>query len=530
MNGSSLICSLRKEVEMARKFMLFILLTLVTVPALAHVDTAWVRRYDGEAGADDIAIDVAVGNSDTVYVTGRSYRTLLNRDFATIKYDPDGDSVWVNLYNGPYDGFDDAYDVTVDLYGYVYVTGESAGDAGQMPGDWATLKYKPDGDTVWTRRWHVADERAYAIAVDGDGNVYVTGGCRETTSDLWTAKYSATGDSLWMTGYDGPEEQSEDRPAHRAMVTDDSGYIYVTGQCNGLSGAGGEPARGDYVTVKYRPNGEIAWTKTYSGPGDSIDFATDIALDGSGNIYVTGYSFGNGTGKDYATIKYRPSGDTAWLRRHNGPGDGDDAAHAIAVDGSYNVYVTGNHYDPRKRNDYATIKYDSGGTPLWTKTYHAGEDDRANDIVVDGGGNVYVTGTSYSNQTDYDYATIRYNPDGTEAWVERYDGPAGGEDFAEAIALEDSNHIHVTGWSDGGFDYDYATINYVQFLCGDASGNGQIDQGDIVYLLNYLYQQGSPPDPIQAGDCNMDGIVDQGDVVYLLNYLYYEGPAPCDVD
>ncbi len=77
------------------------------------------------------------------------------------------------------------------------------------------------------------------------------------------------------------------------------------------------------------------------------------------------------------------------------------------------------------------------------------------------------------------------------------------------------------------------TLSFIvqTYLSGDASGDGVIDLGDVVYLINYLYKDGDPPNPPEAGDCNCDEIVDLGDVIYLINYLYKEGPAPltgCD--
>src|SRR4030066_122416 len=83
-----------------------------------------------------------------------------------------------------------------------------------------------------------------------------------------------------------------------------------------------------------------AWVASYNGPGNYDDYASALAVDASGNVYVTGRSW-SGTSYDYATIKYDSNGDTLWVRRYNGPGNGFDEAIALAVDNSGNVYVTG---------------------------------------------------------------------------------------------------------------------------------------------------------------------------------------------
>jgi hypothetical protein len=106
---------------------------------------------------------------------------------------------------------------------------------------------------------------------------------------------------------------------------------------------------------------DTAWVRRYNGPGDSTDYARAIAVDGSGNVYVTGYNLGSGTDRDYATIKYDPNGDTAWLRRYNGPGNSEDNAYAIAVDSSGNVYVAGYSDGTETYRDYATVKYYPNG-------------------------------------------------------------------------------------------------------------------------------------------------------------------------
>jgi hypothetical protein len=61
---------------------------------------------------------------------------------------------------------------------------------------------------------------------------------------------------------------------------------------------------------------------------------------------------------------------------------------------------------------------------------------------------------------------------------------------------------------------------------GDANGDGIIELGDIVYLINYVFRGGDPPCPMEAGDANCDGIVELGDIVYLINYVYRSGPPP----
>jgi hypothetical protein len=65
-----------------------------------------------------------------------------------------------------------------------------------------------------------------------------------------------------------------------------------------------------------------------------------------------------------------------------------------------------------------------------------------------------------------------------------------------------------------------------QFVRGDCNGNGTVEAGDVVYLINYLFKNGPPPDPLEAGDANCDSLVEPSDVVYLINYLFREGPPP----
>jgi len=163
------------------------------------------------------------------------------------------------------------------------------------------------------------------------------------------------------------------------------------------------------------------WVARYNGPDNGEDRAQDIAVDGSGNVYVTGYSEGSGTGYDYATIKYNTTGKLLWAKRYNGPGNSSDWPWAIAVDGPGNVYVTGYSWGSGTEYDYATIKYNTNGKLLWAKRYNGPGNARdwAQAIAVDGSGNVYVTGRSEGSGTGIDYATIKYNTSGKQLWVKR---------------------------------------------------------------------------------------------------------------
>jgi len=514
---------------MTKKLHLLAILLLVSIPVFAQqVNTAWVRRYNGPGNLHDYAYAIAVDDSGNVYVSGWSSGSGTSYDYATIRYYPNGETAWVRRYNGPGNDRDGGSAIAVDDSGNIYVTGASKGSGTSY--DYATLKYYPNGDTAWVRSYNGPGngaDYAYLIGVDGSGNIYVTGDSPHSGPydiDYVTIKYYPNGDTAWVRRYNGPGN-GFDEP--HAMTVDGSGNAYVTGE------SGDSVTDQDYATIKYYANGDTAWVRRYNGPGNGVEIAFAIAVDDSGNVYVAGESWGDQTNFDYATIKYYPNGDTAWVRRYNGPGNYVDEAYAIAVDGFHNVYVSGHSPESGTypyNDDYATIKYYPNGDTAWVRRYNGpgNSDDVAMAIAIDSSGNVYVTGISEGSGTFDDYATIKYCPNGDAAWVERYNGPLNSVDEPWAVAISGNDNVYVIGWSRGsGTAYDYATIKYVQFLCGDVNKDEGVDIDDVVYLINYLFIDGSAPDPIQAGDVNLDGVVNIADVIYLVNYLFTNGPAPC---
>ncbi len=471
-------------------------------PAVPH---EWLARYDGPSNYEDYPRAIAVDSSDNIYVTGYSVGSGTSFDYATVKYSPDSnEAVWVARYNGPGNGGDLPYAITVDRNDNIYVTGRSFGSG--TNDDYATIKYSPDSnEPIWVARYNGPgnnNDRAYAIGVDSNENIYVTGRSYGfgTSYDYATIKYSAdSNEPVWVARYNGPGNNND---YARAIAIDSNDNIYVTGYSVGSG------TSFDYTTIKYSADSnEAVWIARYNGPGSQNDSAYGIIVDSNDNIYVTGRSYGSGTDYDYATIKYSPdSNEPVWVARYNGPGNGYDWAYGIVVDGNDNVYVTGYSYVSSTNDDFVTIKYSSDSNEaVWVARYD-GPDNR-NDggeaIGVDSRDNIYVTGLSTYSATLWDYATIKYSPDSNEpVWVARYDGPHNDDDNPAGLAIDSNDNIYVTGRSFRlGTMYDYATIRYSpDYSCtpqitGDFDRNCAVDIYDLaIFCQHWLECNLDPPE------------------------------------
>jgi len=238
----------------------------------------------------------------------------------------------------------------------------------------------------------------------------------------------------------------------------DYGYC-VTYDAAGNVYAGGS-SNGDYITIKYSPEGNVIWQAVYAGPGNDADQVNDICVDASGNVYVTGSSYGTGSETDFATVKYDAGGNELWVQRYNGTNNDGDAGVSVAVDAAGNVYAGGWSSRSTGSADYAIIKYSPAGSQLWSRFYEGtgNGNDFMESMVIDAAGNLYATGRSRGSSSD-DYATVKYSPAGTLLWSARYQGSS--TDQAFALVVDDAANVYVTGQSNSGLNgYDYVTVKY----------------------------------------------------------------------
>jgi len=225
------------------------------------------------------------------------------------------------------------------------------------------------------------------------------------------------------------------------------------------------------VTVAAHANsdGGKLWLARYDGEASGADVATSVAVSPDGAVvFVTGYGPGTGTSDDFETVAYdADTGLAKWVSRFDGPAHESDIAHSVTVspDGT-RVFVTGTSLGPHDE-DFATVALDAAtGLIEWSRLYDGAGHlfDEADQVVVSpDGSNIFVTGGSIG-ATDYDFATVAYDAGtGSTLWVDRFDGPSNGYDFARSIAVSpDGSKVFVTGEATFGAatDGDYATLAY----------------------------------------------------------------------
>ena len=291
------------------------------------------------------------------------------------------------------------------------------------------------------------NDQALSITADGAGNIYTTGLFSGTVdfdpgsginnlissggNDVFVSKLDSSGSFVWARQFGGIGSDSG-----LAIAVDSSGNVHSIG--NFVGTADFDPASGttsnlisagsgDVFVSKLDSSGAFVWAKQFGGTLD--DQGTGIAVDSSANVYTTGYFYGTAdfdpasgsssnlisAGNDNAFVsKLDSSGAFVWAKRLGGTSGG--YAEEIALDGSGNVYTTGYFqgtfdFDPASGTtsnltsagslDVFVSKLDSSGAFVWAVRFGSTGSDWGFGIVLDGSSNVHTTGY-FSGTVDFD--------------------------------------------------------------------------------------------------------------------------------
>jgi hypothetical protein len=272
-----------------------------------------------------------------------------------------------------------------------------------------------------------------AITVDNKGYVYVTGTIIiNNLMKYGTVKYGENGDVKWISIYEGNNTGGR-QPS--AIAVDESGNVFVTGYGYQTGNYF------DFLTIKYDSLGNEKWVRFYDTGAHEIDQATGIKTDKAGNVYVTGYASLGGIHWVYCTIKYNTEGEELWIRQYGNPNSGT-RTFAMTIDDKSNIYITGS--DSEK---VATVSYDSSGNLRWSNRYPFVS--IAYSIAVDKDYNTFITGKVTDTLIHgYDYLTIKYSPSGQQLWDRRYTycyqwGIC--DNIAQTVAVDRFGNIYVNG-------------------------------------------------------------------------------------
>jgi hypothetical protein len=324
---------------------------------------------------------------------------LLTGTSTTVRVATNGGLAWSAPYGGRA--------VVTDTNGNVYVTGFS--DL-----DYATAKLDPNGTNLWTRTFTYLTttnlpDISNLISLGPNGSVIISG--VETTSSLHgyntlqirTIAYDANGSQLWA------EDSATAGPANSQVV---SATALTLGNLGREAVMGNYPGIDNFAVKVFDVSGGVLWTwyldadgtYAYDGTGTSSAWAGDGSLILAGS-QVTGYPDYRGV-----LVKLGTNGHKVWISGYQGPSAGLNQFNAVAVDADGGCYATGFSPGNGTGNDIVTIKFDSNGNQLWVQRYNgpANGDDIGTGIVLDGKGGVYVCGYSATTSGGTEFVTIKY--------------------------------------------------------------------------------------------------------------------------
>ncbi len=328
---------------------------------------------------------------------------------------------------------DEGFGVAVDSSGNIYVTGDTDSFGPGGPSNRSSLsllKYDTTGSLLWQRIWSGSGngtDEGFGVAVDSSGNVYVTG---DTDSfgvgneAVLLLKFNSSGSLLWQRTWG-----DGGLDYGLGVAVDSSGNIYVTGSTNSF-GVGGV----DVFLLRFDSFGSLLWQRTWGG--SSADYGNGVVVDSSGHIYVTGSTNSFGVG-DYEVflLQFDSTGSLLWQRIWGGGGYGS----GVAVDSSGHIYVTG------ESRGVLLLKFDSTGNLLWKKSW-SDTNTGGDSVAVDSSGSIYVTGSAGGGCADCleEGLLLKFDSSGSLLWGRTWNG-SNSHDFGFGVAVDSSGNALVTG-------------------------------------------------------------------------------------
>ncbi|HTQ40002.1 MAG TPA: SBBP repeat-containing protein [Pirellulales bacterium] len=442
--------------------------------------------------------------------------------------------------------WDQAYGVSADGTGNVYVTGETAGSLGGTNAgfyDAFDAKYNIQGVAQQTTQYgDTGSDVGTGISADSLGNVFVAGysqgplnGPNNGGFQAQLSNYTPAGTLQWSQ-YIGPVQTYA-----YGVSADGQGNAYIAGY---TTGSLNQPNAGGYdaYVAKYDSTGNALWTHQFGTSAQ--DQALGVAADGANSVYVTGSTQGslggtNAGGYDAFVRKYDAAGNLQWTQQLGSAGN--DIAEAVAAKSGC-LYIVGNTSGSLGGTnaglaDAFISKFSSAGVLQWTKQFGTSGNDYADGVAADANGNVFVVGYTQgalggTNVGGYDAFLSEFNAAGNLQWTQQLGSP--GNDFATSVSVDGFGHVFVAGdttgslggTNAGSYDAWLARFSPVPML-GDFNRDGVVDSADInammaalTNLSNYTTDYDlSPAQLLAIGDFNGDGVITNADLQGLLKAL-----------
>ncbi|MBK8981307.1 MAG: T9SS type A sorting domain-containing protein [Ignavibacteria bacterium] len=319
----------------------------------------------------DITSDIITGD---IYLLCRKSDSTGGSNILILKYSAAGSLIWAKEFDSKNNGDDIpvSFDFQSFSFGnkFLYLTSYSFSGAGSGY-DILTQKIDTAGNFIWSKYYDDSTAgRSQDVPVKILSTIdfkfaYIAGTSKDTSDFGQTVliKYDSSGNLLWKQNW------STAVPRNIAATCLDLRDQRIA--LGGVINFSGSP---DYLVLQYDTTGNLNWSQTYDGTGNGEDFLTGIKMDLNNNVIVTGSSFVNSMrGKDYATIKYTPAGDTSWVNLYNGPASGNDSATVIVVDNFNCIFVCGKSEAINGFYSFGSILYNTQGWSHWDRNFQLPE-------------------------------------------------------------------------------------------------------------------------------------------------------------